>query len=71
MAAVLVVVVKYVIRQCHLELIPQSSLHNSVVSSVVFVIGFLLSATITDYKESERIPAEFAAQLEDMYDDAV
>lgn len=71
LAAVLVVAVKYIIRQYHLELIPQSSLHNSVVSSVVFVIGFLLSATIADYKESERIPAEFAAQLEDMYDDAV
>lgn len=69
-AAVLVVVVKYIIRQCHLEVIPQSSLHNSVVSSVTFVIGFLLSATIADYKESERIPAEFASQIEDMYDDA-
>ena len=33
-------VVKYIIRQYHLELIPQSSLYNSVVSSVVFVIGF-------------------------------
>lgn len=71
LVAILVVVVKYILRQCHLEIIPQSSLHNSVVSSVVFVIGFLLSATIADYKESERIPAEFAAQIEDMYDDAV
>lgn len=68
--ALAVVVVKYILRQYHLEIIPQSSLHNSVVSSVVFVIGFLLSATIADYKESERIPAEFAAQIEDMYDDA-
>ena len=40
------------------------------ISSVTFVIGFLLSATITDYKESERIPSEFAANIEDMYDDA-
>lgn len=68
--AIAIVAVKYILRQYHLELIPQSSLHNSVVSSVVFVIGFLLSATIADYKESERIPAEFAAQIEDMYDDA-
>lgn len=68
--ALAIVVVKYILRQYHLEIIPQSSLHNSVVSSAVFVIGFLLSATIADYKESERMPAEFAAQIEDMYDDA-
>jgi len=30
----------------------------------------LLSATIADYKESERIPSDFASNLEDMYDDA-
>jgi len=52
------------------EPIEQSSLHNGVLSSVTFVIGFLLSATIADYKESERIPAEFAATVEDIYADA-
>ena len=49
------------------EPIEQTSLHNSLVSGAVFVIGFLLSATISDYKESERIPAEFAANIDDMY----
>ncbi|MDO4660907.1 MAG: hypothetical protein Q4B27_02055 [Candidatus Saccharibacteria bacterium] len=61
---------KFVLYRLGWEPIEQSSLHNSVISSVTFVIGFLLSATIADYKESERIPAEFAALLEDMYDDA-
>ena len=70
LAAALVVSVKYILHRLNWEPIQQSSLHNSVISSVTFVIGFLLSATIADYKESERIPAEFAAQLEDMYDDA-
>lgn len=62
---------KYVFSFLGWELVEQSSLHNSVISSVIFVIGFLLSATIADYKESERIPAEFAANVEDMYEDAV
>ena len=70
-AALFVVAVKYLFHAFNLELIEQSSLHNGVVSSVTFVIGFLLSATIADYKESERIPSDFAAQIEDMYDDAV
>ena len=61
---------KVVLHLIHFEPIPQTSLHNSLVSSTIFVIGFVLSATITDYKESERIPAEFASNIEDMYNDA-
>jgi hypothetical protein len=34
------------------------------------VIGFVLSATISDYKESERIPPEFSSTIENMYEDA-
>ncbi|HYF97164.1 MAG TPA: hypothetical protein VD947_03960 [Patescibacteria group bacterium] len=68
--AAIVVVAKFVLHLLGWEIIEQSSLHNSIVSSVIFVVGFLLSATIIDYKESERIPAEFAANIEDMYDDA-
>lgn len=62
---------KYLFHRLGWELVEQSSLHNSVISSVIFVIGFVLSATIADYKESERIPSEFAANVEDMYEDAV
>lgn len=69
-AAVLTLPIKYVLNHFGLEFIEQTSLHNSVISSVIFVLGFVLSATITDYKESERIPAEFAANIEDMYNDA-
>ena len=61
---------KFLFHDLNWEPIEQSSLHNAAVSSVIFVMGFLLSATIADYKESERIPAEFAANIEDMYDDA-
>jgi len=69
-AALIVVGVKHTFHKLGWEMIEQSSLHNSVISSVTFVIGFILSATIADYKESERIPADFAANLEDMYEDA-
>lgn len=69
-AAIFLVVLKYLFHALGWEPIEQSSLHNGVISSVTFVIGFLLSATITDYKESERIPSEFSSTIEDMYDDA-
>lgn len=64
------VAVKYTLHYFNIEIIAQTSLHNSVISSVIFVIGFVLSATIADYKESERIPAEFASIVENMYEDA-
>lgn len=67
---VVIVALKYTFHYLGWELIEQTSLHNSVISSVTFVIGFLLSATIADYKESERIPSDFASNLEDMYEDA-
>jgi hypothetical protein len=69
-AAMAIVCVKYVFHAQGWEPIEQSSLHNGVLSSATFVIGFILSITIADYKESERIPAEFAANIEDMYADA-
>lgn len=70
LTALAVVAFKYMFHYFGWEPIEQSSLHNGVLSSATFVIGFLLSATINDYKESERIPAEFAANVEDMYADA-
>lgn len=69
-SAIVIVVIKYIFHALRWEPIEQSSLHNGVLSSAIFVIGFLLSATIADYKESERIPPEFSANLEDMYSDA-
>jgi hypothetical protein len=68
-ATLLIVGLKFVFHQLNIEIIEQTSLHNSVISSVIFVIGFLLSATIADYKESEKIPAEFASTVENMYED--
>lgn len=67
----MLVAVKYTLHAFNLEIIESTSLHNSAVSSGIFVIGFLLTATIADYKESERIPAEFASVVENMYEDAL
>lgn len=61
--------IKFVIHGLGWETLTQGSLHNSVVAGAFFVIGFLLSATIADYKESERIPSEFASIVENMYED--
>lgn len=66
-----VVSVKYVLHKLGWETIEVSSLHSSLISGVIFVLGFLMSATIADYKEAERIPAEVASAMENMALDAV
>lgn len=66
-----IIAVKYLLHSLGLELIVLGSLHGSVISGVIFVIGFILSATISDYKEAERIPAEIASTIEDMNEDVI
>jgi hypothetical protein len=44
-------------------------LHTGLVAGNIFLIGFLLSGTLADYKESERIPGELAARAETIADE--
>lgn len=67
--AALVVAVKYILHALQLETIELGSLHSSLISGVIFVLGFLMSATIADYKEAERIPADVASAIENMQED--
>jgi len=66
-----VVGIKFALHKLEWEIIVLGSLHTSMVAGAIFVIGFLLSTTMADYKESERIPADFSANIENMYEDAV
>lgn len=34
------------------------------VASTIFLLGFLLNGVLTDFKESEKIPAELATSLQ-------
>lgn len=68
--ALLITIIKYMLHYLELEVLSVTSLHATVLTGTFFVVGFLLSATISDYKESERIPSEFASVLENMYEDA-
>jgi hypothetical protein len=43
-----------------------NALFSGIIAGNVFLMGFLLSGVLTDYKESERIPGELSACLENM-----
>lgn len=65
----LALLIKTILHIFNWEFIALTPLHTAVISGGIFVISFVLSAVITDYKESERLPAEFAAIIESMYED--
>lgn len=69
--AVAVVVAKFVVHALGLEGITVNPLFSGMVAANVFLMGFLLSGVLTDYKESEKLPGELAACLESLSDDFV
>lgn len=63
-------VVKYAIHLYGFEFLTLNALFSSAIAAAVFIIGFLLSSVLSDYKEAERIPADLRVALEAIRDDA-
>ncbi|WP_322764553.1 hypothetical protein [Cyanobium usitatum] len=47
-----------------LERLSVNQLFSAMVASTIFLLGFLLNGVLTDFKESEKIPAELATSLQ-------
>lgn len=62
-------VAKAAIHALGLELLSLNPLFTSAIAGAIFIIGFLLSSVLSDYKEAERIPAELRVALEAIHDD--
>jgi hypothetical protein len=60
---------KLAIHELGWEILTVSSLFNSIISANVFLLGFLLAGTLSDYKESERLPGEISASMETISDE--
>ncbi len=48
------------------EAISINPLFSGIVAANIFLMGFLLSGVLSDYKESERLPGELSASLENL-----
>jgi hypothetical protein len=59
-----VLVVKAGVHFAGGEVLELNSLFTSMIAGAIFLFGLILSGTLTDYKESERVPAELVASLE-------
>jgi len=65
-AVALVVAGKLLAHLLGWEVISVNPLFSGIVAANVFLMGFLLSGVLSDYKESERLPGELAAALENL-----
>jgi hypothetical protein len=53
------------------EFVEVSSLLTALVSGGIFTVALVVAGTLTDFKESERVPAEIVAGLSSIHTDAV
>lgn len=66
-----IVVLKFLVHYFGAEFLTLNTLFTAVISANIFLIGFLISGVLVDYKESEKIPGDIAACLESMSDECV
>jgi hypothetical protein len=62
---------KFVAHQFLFEVMDLNALFTSLVAGTIFLIGFLSSGVLSDYKESEKIPTELTASLKTLLDDTL
>jgi len=51
------------------EVISLNAMFTGIIGAVVFLLGFLLSGVLSDYKESERLPGDLAAAFSTITDE--
>ncbi len=68
--AAIAVAAKFVMHSLGWEVISLSPLFSGLLAATVFLLGFLISGVLTDYKESEKLPGEIAVSLEAIADEA-
>lgn len=64
-------ILKVFVHWMQFEFVTLSTMLTSAIGGAIFIIGFLLSGVLSDYKESERLPADIRVALEAIHDDAV
>lgn len=65
----LLVLAKLVLHRFNLELLSINAIFSGLIGANVFLMGFLLSGVLSDYKESERLPGDMAAILATLADE--
>jgi len=67
---ILIAVLKILSHYFGFEILEINALFTSLVAGTIFLIGFLISGVLSDYKESEKLPSELSASIKSLFDDA-
>lgn len=65
----LIAVLKFLSHKFGFEVMELNALFTSLVAGTIFLIGFLISGVLSDYKECEKLPSELSATLKSLLDD--
>ena len=68
---VFIVLLKSITHTYGYEFLTLNSLFTAIISANIFLIGFLISGVLVDYKESEKLPGDLSASLETMADEGL
>ena len=68
---ILLALLKAGIHALGYEFMPLDALVPSLIAGAIFLIGFLLTQVLGDYREAERMPAEIRTALEAIHDDVL
>lgn len=66
----ILLVIKRIIDYFNLDVASASPLITALVGGVIFTIAIIFTGTLTDYKESEKIPGELATSIKALYSDS-
>jgi len=66
-----IVLLKFPVHFFGYEFLTLNALFTAIISANIFLIGFLISGTLADYKESEKLPGDLSASLEAMADEGL
>lgn len=68
---VVIILLKFGAYHFDYEFLTLNALFTAIISANVFLIGFLISGTLVDYKESEKLPGDLSASLETLADEGL
>lgn len=66
-----ILLAKYLIYLLGYEFLQFSSLFTAIISANIFLISFLISGVLSDYKESEKIPSDMASSIISLADEGM
>ena len=64
-----IILIKMTLHYYQLELLTINNLFSGIIAANVFLMGFLLSGVLSDFKEGEKLPGELASSLSSIYDE--